>query len=161
MGQRRYQTHGFIPIVSPPARITRQLAAGVTVVKGDTMIDNGSGYATNTAVLFADTILGVAAASVDDSGGVVAGAKNVEIYPLDDKTLYIVPVGSADVIDRGDIGVYADLETNDDIDIIDYVVEGLGFFIEDIDISDEAIAANTAGYAIGRFRFRVVQDITP
>lgn len=156
MGQRRYQANGFIPFVSPPARVTRQ-AAAVDIVKGDILIDDGSGYATNTAVLFAATVLGVAAADCSNSGG-VAGAKDVEIYPLDDKTLYIVPVANNEVIDRDDVGIYADLENNDDIDISDEVTEGLAFFIEDYDASTEAVAANTYGYAIGRFRHLTTQS---
>lgn len=153
---RRYQANGFIPIIAPPARITRQMADAIIVVKGDVLIDDGSGYATNTAVLFAATVLGVAA--IDKTGGATDGAESIEIYPLDFDTQYIVPVAGNTAITRDAVGTYVDLETNGTIDITDEVTEGLSFFIEDIDISTEAIAANTAGYAIGRFRNLTTQS---
>lgn len=148
MGERRYQARGFVPFVSPPARITR-LAADVDIIKGNILVDDGNGYATNGAAEFETTILGVAAA---DCLNAVAAGLSVEIYPFDRKTLYIVPIGSAVVIDRGDVGVYADLQSAYDIDIAVPVTEGISFFVEDIDISTKAIDANTEGYAIGRFR---------
>lgn len=153
---RRYQANGFIPFAESPSRITRQMAMTITVVKGDIMIDDGSGYATNTAVLFAATVLGPAAE--DHTGGATDGAESIEIFPLDFDTLYIVPVAGSTAISRDAVGTYVDLETNGTIDITDIVTEGLSFFIEDIDISTDAIAANTAGYAIGRFRNLTTQN---
>lgn len=143
---RRYQANGFIPINDPPAR-RKALAATVTIVKGDVLQDNGSGYMTNAGVQFAATHMGVAAADVVGD----SSTKYVEYFPFDTKTQYIVPVAANAVITRDAIGTIVDLEANDDIDISDTVTEGIGFRIDDIDISAEAIDANTYGYAIGHF----------
>ena len=146
MKLERYQTNGFIPINEPPAR-RRNLAATVTIVKGDMIQDNGSGYLTNAGILFVATHMGVAAAGVVGD----SSTKYVEYYPLDTKTQYSVPVAANAVITRDAIGSLVNLETNDDIDISDTESEGIAFRIDDIDISAEAIAANTYGYAIGHF----------
>lgn len=142
----RYQANGFIPVSEPPAR-RRNLAATVTIVKGDAIEDNGSGYLTNAAILFTALFMGVAA--IDVVGD--SSTKYVEYYPLDTKTQYSVPVAANAVITRDAIGSCVDLENNDDIDISDTNSEGIVFRIDDIDISATAIAANTYGYAIGHF----------
>ena len=142
----RYQTHGFIPIAEPPAT-RRNLAATVTIVKGDVIEDNGSGYLTNADTSFAITHKGVAAAGVVGD----SSTKYVEYYPFDTKTQYSVPVGYSAVITRDAIGSNVDIYTNDDIDISDVETEGIAFAIDDIDISAEALVANSRGYAIGHF----------
>ena len=147
---RRYQATGFIPFESPPARVTR-LAAIVDVVKGDALHDDGSGLATNALTGFTIAFLGVAAAPCVNSGD---DDLSVEI---DEKTLYIVPE-AATLLTRGDyVGTFVNLSAVGTIAVGTVVGEGIGFFIEDIDISTEAIAANTYGYAIGRFKTQVTQ----
>ena len=142
----RYQTHGFYPIGNPPA-IRRMLAATVTIVKGDALQDDGSGYATNAATAFAATHMGVAASDcTGDSSTVYA-----EYYPFNTETQYSVPVSTNAVLTRTAIGTTVTLGNNDDLDIGTAVSEGIAFRIDDIDISAEAIAANTYGYAIGHF----------
>lgn len=149
---RRYQANGFIPVNNPPSRDTKK-AAAVSIVKGDALHDDGNGYATNATTAFAATFLGVAAADCDNSGG-SAGDLSVEIYPVDSLTKYIVPVAANAVITQTAAGTIVDLENNDDIDISDTTIAaGPGFFIDEIDISTEAIAANTYGYAIGHFSY--------
>jgi len=149
---RRYQTAGFIPISNPPARVTKP-AAVVNIAKGDALHDDGSGYATNATVAFAATFLGIAAAPCNNSAG-SAGDLNVEIYPIDPLTRYIVPVEANAVLSQTAVGIIVDLESVNTIDINDTsIAAGPGFFIDDIDISAEAIAANTYGYAIGHFTY--------
>ncbi len=150
---RRYQATGFVPIVAPPARVTR-LADTDALVKGDPVIDDGSGYASNNFTAITTAFLGIVAAGVDNSGD---DGLSVEIYPFDDKTQYIVPVKANEVIDRADVGLYVNLSENNNIALNITVTTGIAFFIEDIDISVAAIAANTYGYAIGRFRHVGVQ----
>jgi hypothetical protein len=139
----RYSANGFIPISEPPAR-RHITAAAVTIVKGDVLHDDGNGVATNATVAFAATCLGVASADCASGG-------DCEYFPLDKDTQYIVPVSQNAEIATTAIGTIVDLQANDDIDINDTVTEGIGFMIDKIDISDEAIAANTYGYAIGHF----------
>lgn len=145
---RRYITTGFIPINEPPARRT-MLAATVEIAKGDALQDNASGYATNAASSFTALFFGIAAAALDNSPA-VSGAK-VEYYPFDTKTQYMVAVGNDSVLDQADIGNTVDLHTLNTIDIADEETEGIAFRIDAIDISTEAIAANTYGFAIGHF----------
>jgi hypothetical protein len=153
----RYHANGFIPVNETPAIITKP-AAAVAIVKGDVLHDDGSGYATNAAVtLDSATFLGVAASSVDNSGG-SQGDKNVEIYPLNPTTKFMVPVASSALITQTAVGTWVDLEANDDIDLTDAVTTGLGFFIDDLDASTEAIDGNTYGYAIGHFGLVVTES---
>jgi hypothetical protein len=148
----RYQANGFVPISNPPARVTKP-AAIVNIVKGDALFDDAGGYATNAITALAATFLGIAAADCDNSGGSL-GTLNVEIYPVDPLTRYIVPVAANAVIEQTAVGTIVDLENNDDVDISDTTIAaGPGFFIDDLDISADAIAANTYGYAIGHFTY--------
>ena len=149
----RYLANGFIPVTEPPARRLMPVAASVNIVKGDYIEDNGSGYATNAGTAFASTALGIAAADADNSSG-AAGAIEVEYYPIDLKTQYIVPVAADALITQDAVGSIVDLENNDDIDINDTgIASGPGFYIDEIDVCAAAIAANTYGYAIGHFIF--------
>jgi hypothetical protein len=143
MGNRRYQADGFIPVNDPPARRT-MTAAAVTIVKGDVLQDNGSGLATNAGTAFAATHFGVAAADCASGG-------TVQYYPFDTKTQYIVPVATNALISTTIIGTVCNLGNNDDLDISSNPVTGIGFWVDAIDVSAEAVAVNTYGYAIGHF----------
>jgi hypothetical protein len=149
----RYQANGFIPVGNPPARRHMPCAANISVVKGDALHDNGSGYATNATTAFAATFLGIAAADCDNSSG-DAGALDVEYYPVDLTTQYIVPVAANALITQTAVGTIVDLENNDDVDISDVTIAaGPGFFIDEIVADAAAVAANTYGYAIGHFAY--------
>jgi len=148
----RYQASGFMPVNEPPAT-RRNLAATVTIVKGDALEDNASGYLTNAATSFTALFMGIA--SIDVVGD--SSTKYVEYYPLDTKTQYSVPVIQNAVITRDAIGSCIDLSANGDIDISNTITEGIVFRIDDIDISAEAIAANAYGYAIGHFEVLATQ----
>ena len=150
----RYQANGFIPTGEVPAR-RKGLAATVTIVKGDVLHDDGNGLITNATVSFdSATFMGIAAAGcVGDSSSVY-----VEYYPFNPATQYSVPVAANAVLTQTAIGTNVDMEANDDIDISDVVTTGLGFKITDIDISAEAIAANTYGYAIGHLEKIVTES---
>ncbi len=151
----RYQTDGFVPVNDPPARI-HMLADTDTIVKGDVLHDDGNGKATNVvAVLDSALFLGVAAANCDNSGD---DDLKVEMYPFDPRTRYIVPVAApAAAITQTAVGLNVHLQSNDDIDIGDAVTTGMSFKIDGIDISDRAIAANTYGYALGKFALIVTE----
>jgi hypothetical protein len=130
----RYPTDGFIPLGEPPAR-RKMIAATVTIVRGDVLCDNGSGLATNADTAFAATHMGVAAADVVG----------------DSSTEYVVPVSTNALISTTIIGTVCNLGNNDDLDISSNPVTGIGFRVDDIDVSTDAVAANTYGYAIGHF----------
>ena len=141
----RYPARGFHPIGEPPARRV-MTAAAVTIYKGDALHDDTSGYATNATTAFAATFLGVAAADCASGG-------QCEYYPPDDKTQYIVACGDNNALQQTDVGIVVDLQECYTIDHNDTITEGVGFFIDEIDISTAALAAYTDayGYAIGHF----------
>lgn len=155
MGKTRYQADGFIPINEPSARETKE-AAIVTIKKGDALHDNGAGLATNATVSFdSATFMGIAAADCDNSGD---ENLKVEFYPLDSSVKYIVPVEANALITQTVVGTNINLENNDDVDVSDAVTTGLGFKVQEIDVSAPAIVANTYGYAIGTLRLIVTES---
>lgn len=148
MNLERY-TLGFIPVDAPPAR-RRATAAAVTIVKGDALAWT-SGTLTNAGVTFAATFAGIAAADCASGG-------TVEYYPVDTLTQYKVPVAANTVLVAvTHIGTNNDLSTCASIAVNDDPTEGFAFQIDDIDITADAIAANTYGYAIGHFRVIATQ----
>jgi len=126
--------------------------AAVNVAKGDILVDNGSGYLTNTSTAFvAANKYYIALEPVDNSGG-SAGDLNILVQSCDDSTKrWIVPNESATVAAQTDVGEVVDLESNDGIDVTDTTVAGMGFLIEEIDVSTAAVAAKTGGFVKGRF----------
>ena len=141
----RYPASGFYPLGEPPAR-KHITAAAVTILKGDALHDNGSGLATNATTAFAATFIGVAAADCASGG-------DCEYYGPDDKTQYIVPCSDNNALQATDVGTVVDLQECNTIDHNDAITEGVGFFIDEIDISVAALAAyaDSFGYAIGHF----------
>lgn len=151
-----YQANGFYPVslVAPDAVIELP-AAAVSITKGDYIISNGSGYATNTATDTSALFFGIAMESVDNSAG-SAGDLNVKVIRAAEcaNVRFSVPVGTNAVITRAYVGLLVDLHTNSEIDISDTTI-GTGtfaFWIEDFDASADAVDGNTYGYAIGSFR---------
>ncbi|MFA6067534.1 MAG: hypothetical protein WC810_03035 [Janthinobacterium sp.] len=152
MQLKEFQANGFRLLSElDSSGVIHYPAAAVNIVKGDYIVPN-AGYATNTAVAFQVLALGIAAEDCDNSAG-AAGDKNVAVIPLLAHYQWSVPVATNAVISRTNVGVAYDLEANDDIDISDstIVASALGFLVDDFDASAAAVAANTDGYAIGRF----------
>lgn len=149
-----YQARGFYPLsgVSPAGCISVP-AAIVNIRKGDYLIDDGGGYATNTATDTSLIFYGIAAENCDNSAGSL-GDLSVLIIPFDDKVQFSVPVGNNAVISRGYVGALYDLHTAYQLDIADTACAtgSVGFWVEDFDACAEAIDGTTYGYAIGRFR---------
>jgi len=149
-----YQAEGFYLLNGVGEGGLRQYnAAAVSIVKGDYIIPDGAGYATNTATAVQAAALGIAAETVDNSGG-AAGDKTIKVIPLESKYQFSVPVEAAALATIAAIGDTFNLESNDGIDLSDTTITAghLGFMVDDLDISAEAQAANTYGYAIGHFQ---------
>ena len=153
----RYQAEGFYPLsgISPDG-LKQYPAAAVAIKKGDYLIADGSGYATNTATAVQKLDIGIAAEDCDNSAG-LAGALNVLVIPLREHIQFSVPVEANALITRAIVGDIVDLESNDGIDISDTTIDPAtkGFMIDDIDVSAEAVDANTYGYAIGHFEVEI------
>ena len=79
-----------------------------------------------------------------------AGAKVAVIPPLQHYQ-FKVKVGSEDLITTGQIGLTYDIDSEISIDENDTTWSVWGFFVDEIDVSAEAIDANTYGYAVGHF----------
>lgn len=122
-------------------------AAAVTILRGDALHTNGAGVVTNATTAFASTFAGIAAEPI------ASGAAGLVIPPLR-KYRFSVPVEEAALITTAAIGTICDLQSVNTIDVGDVAgaTESLGFFIEEIDVSTAAVAANTYGYAIGHFQ---------
>jgi len=149
---RRYQANGFFPITNPPS-LRYWPAASVDIVKGDALHDDTTGYATNATTAFAATFLGIAAEDCANSGA-SKGDLDVAFYPVDHVTQYMVPVAASALATQSACGTIVDLEANDDVDLSDTTIAaGPGFYIDEIDVSAEAVAANTYGYVIGHFAY--------
>lgn len=149
----RYQKDGFYLISQLETGGLLVLPADTdNIVKGDAIHDDTTGYMTNATTAFANTFAGIANADCDNSSG-SKGDKNVYIIPPLRHYQFIVPVEQDAVIAQTAVGTICDLENNDDIDISDTTgaSQALGFYIDEIDASAEAVAVNTYGYAIGHF----------
>jgi len=122
-------------------------AAAVTILKGDALHTDGAGAVTNATTPFASTFVGIA------NEPIASGKVGLVIPPLR-KYRFVVPVAADALITTTAIGTICDLEAVNNLDISDTIgaTESLGFFIEDIDVSTAAVAANTYGYAIGHFQ---------
>ena len=149
-----HQARGFYCLDSvAQAGLVSLPAAIVAIKKGDYLIDDGAGYATNTASEASVIFYGIAAEDVDNSGGSL-GTLNVLVIPYNPALRFSVPVGNDALIVRDDLGLAADLHTAYQIDVNDSTIPtgAIALWLEDLDDSAEAIEANAYGYGIGRFR---------
>ena len=130
--------------------VTYGVAATVNIAKGDAVEDNGAGYAQLGTDSLDTAFSGVAVADANNTSGAV-NAINVQVIPPLPQYHFIVPVEHAALITQTAVGTIVDLNSEDGLDISDNSPTAFGFQIESIDVSTEAIAANSFGYAIGRF----------
>jgi len=147
----KYITQGFVPtncIANQGLIYLEQ--ADVAITKGDAVFDDGNGYATNVGTAFAATFRGIAAVSKDNSGG-NDGDTDIAIIPAKTDIQYWVK-DSVQLLAQTAIGTLVDLGDNDSIDSSDVSLVEWGFLIDDIDVSTGAVAANTQGFALGRFQ---------
>ena len=147
----KYITQGFVPatLISELGILYLDQAA-VAIDKGDAIFDNGAGFATNVGTAFAATFRGFAHVTKDNSAG-SAGDTQIAIIPAAKDIQYWVKAGTT-TLAQTDVGEIVDLVTNDSIDPADITLVEWGFLIDEIDISTDAVAANTQGFALGRFQ---------
>jgi len=145
---RQYFSAGFKPLVSPnnvsmpemPVKAATSVARGVVI-----------GYVTGAVALdaFSSNVVGVSAVAKDNSSGAL-GALKVPFLPINQDIVFIVPVSNA-LATVAAKGTIVDITTGGaKVDLSDTTVVNYGFKIEDIDVSTEAVAANTYGFVIGR-----------
>jgi hypothetical protein len=151
---KRYLADGFLLLDQVAADGLRSYpCAAVKIEKGHAVHSDGSGYATDAVTALTSKFLGIAAAECDNSAGSAGDLKVLVIPPLP-QYRFIVPCANDGIMAITDKGLVIDLEAAGTVDNSDVsVASGPGFLVEDIDISAEAVAVNTYGYAIGRFTF--------
>lgn len=150
MGMKTYPLFfTLLSTIDGPGLKPYPVAATTSLTKGQAIFDNGSGYAT-TGTAFAATFLGIAMAAADNSAGNAGDIDVTYRQPLAGD-IWQVPVSSDATIAATDRGEVCDLQTNSDIDVTDNTCVSYHFRVNKIDISTEAVAANTYGFAIGNF----------
>ena len=96
---------------------------------------------------------GIAATANTAAEATADGAVTVGVIPLLPQYRFSVPVEAADLITQAQIGLIYDLQSANSIDEADAITFGYGFRVDAIDVSAEAIVANTYGFAIGHFQY--------
>lgn len=148
----KYQAEGFYLISSLANDGLRkgQLAAAANINKGDVLIDNGAGYLADGGADLTAAFMGIAAESINNAAG-AAGALSIMYIPGLPSNRFSVPADTT-VLAQTDVGELVDLGADSShINPADLVTTGVAFIIDEIDISAEALAADTQGYAIGHF----------
>lgn len=148
----KYQAEGFYLVSKLGADGLRKggLAASQAINKGDALCDDGNGYLTDAGANLAATFMGIAAETKTDATA-TAGGTEIMYIPGTPDNRFSVPADTA-TLAQTDVGELVDLGADSShIDPSDNVTTGVAFIIEDIDISAEAVAANTEGFAIGHF----------
>lgn len=147
----KYITQGFVPTTCIKALGIIYLdQAAVDIDKGDAIFDNGNGYATNVGTAFAATFRGIAHVTSNNAGASV-GDRQIAIIPAAADVQYWVK-DSVQLLTQTGVGSLVDLGDNDSIDSSDVTLVEWGFLIDEIDVSTGAVAANTQGFALGRFQ---------
>lgn len=155
MSTGRKYVPGFRLLNELKKKRTYPVGSGVAVSIGDFLILTSGYIALGTTLQYTTPVnAGIAnsANSADDASA--DGVVNVEVIPLLQEYDFIVPCEATGVLAQTDVGTLRDLESEDGIDEGDTVTAGLGFFIDEIDISTAAKAASaTFGFAIGHFEY--------
>lgn len=147
----KYSLKGFQP-ASPVSNegLVYMDQAAVEIAAGDAIFSDGAGYATNVGTAFASTFLGVAGFDSDNSAG-SAGDVKIGYIPAQARQMYWVKGETTTLVASTHTGLTVDLESNDGIDASDTTCLYYGFVITEVDVSTNAVAANTQGFAKGYF----------
>lgn len=147
---------GFQPLTDTYPIVSLPVGTNVVIVPGD-VVTLSSGYLALATTLLLDGYLGVAVsentaadATAEASAGTYVRCASI---PIQSDVRYMVPCAANAVLAQAThVGNLYNLDGSEDaITIAAAVSTYWGFLIEEIDISDEAVAVKTYGYAIGRF----------
>ncbi len=128
------------------------IGSGVAVAKGDVLVAN-SGYIAIASTLEGNAeVLGIAQSDCTAAEASADGAVDILVLPILQQYQFIVPCEATDLITVAQVGKIYNLQSEDGIDEGDASDdEGYGFRVDAVDVSTEAVAAETFGYAIGHF----------
>jgi len=133
-----------------PVAISSRIRSGYMVGQ------NGSGYWAEITSLQGVISAGIAVTENTAAEAVANGTVNVGVIPINSGSSHLqfaVPVEATDLITVAQVGLLYDLQSANSIDEADAITYGLGFRVDAIDVSAEAIVANTFGFAIGHFEY--------
>jgi len=134
---------GFMPYpVAASAQIRRGYAVGFT-----------SGYLNEITTIQNVAFAGIAASANTAAEAASAGDVTCLVIPPYPRHRFSVPVEATDLITVAQVAAIYDLQSANSIDENDAITLGYGFRVDAIDVSTEAVAANTYGYAIGHFEY--------
>ena len=122
--------------------------SGLAIQAGDAL-EIANGVLVLATVALDITFPGIAY-SENTAAESTAGTKVAVIPPLQHYQ-FKVKVEATDLITAAQIGFTYDLQSEVGIDEGDAAIDVWGFFVDEIDVSAEAIIANTFGYAVGHF----------
>ena len=152
-GRTRY-VDGFHLLSQLEANGVRYYPVGIAVAiaKGDALIIT-AGYAVLATTLQATTpvFVGIAAQANTAAAAVADGTISVPVIPPLRQYQWIVPEED-NLLVVANRGILVDLQSEDGIDNSDIVTAGMGFFIDEVDLTTASLAAAaTFGHAIGHF----------
>lgn len=122
--------------------------SGLAIQVGDALeIANGVLVLATTALDI--TFPGIAYS--ENTAAQSTAAVKVAVIPPLQHYQFKVKVVATDLITTGQIGATYDLQNEVGIDENDTAIDVWGFFVDEVDVSAEAIAANEYGYVVGHF----------
>lgn len=131
---------------------TYPVKSGQAVSRGR-MLGFSSGYVQQVTSIQAVQLAGISTDENTAGEASADGAVKAKVIPLTNGHQFAVPVEANALITQAAVGTIVDLQSANTIDINDAITLGWGFRIDAIDVSDEAIAANEYGFAIGHFEY--------
>ena len=151
---KRLQYMDGFQLVGPAKNVVSMPAAAVAIAKGDLLMDDGNGYITNAGIttLADHRNVYVAIEPCANLGGNVGDLNVLCVSIADSTNEFWAPVEANAEIGRTAVGTLADVNSEDGITIAsDVTNSNNAFLIEGFDAGAAAVAANTYGYARGRF----------
>lgn len=155
--ERYFNKFRLIGSLNEVAGIRYFPVANASAIRSGYMVgQNGSGYWAEITSLQGVSSCGIAVTANTATEADGDGTVEVGVIPIDSGSSgmqFAVPVEATDLITVAQVGLIYDLQSAYSIDENDAVTLGLGFRVDAIDVSDEAIDANTYGFAIGHFEY--------
>ena len=148
--ERYFARFHLIGPLDPSGLLYYPVGSGQLIRRGYA-IGFSSGYALEITTTQAVAFAGIAATANTAAEASADGVVNVGVIPPLPHHRFSVPVEATDLIALAQVGEIYDLQAANTIDENDSITLGYGFRVDAIDVSTEAVAVNTYGYAIGHF----------
>ena len=150
--ERYFDRFHLINALNPAGLVYYPVASGELIRLGYA-VGFSSGYALEITTIQGVAVAGIAATANTAAEAVADGTVTVGVIPFLPQHRFVVPVEATDLITLAQVGEIYDLQSANTLDEGDAITLGYGFRVEAIDVSTEAVAANTYGFAIGHFEY--------